>query len=99
MISPPYSPAPKTDKNHGIAIGAGVGVPLGLIALSVIGFLLWRNWKLNRALRRDNSRIPSMRKGIEEPNDNGVEYVKNDEIEEREVLSLDEAEWKGRATH
>ncbi|CAF9922787.1 MAG: hypothetical protein HETSPECPRED_005150 [Heterodermia speciosa] len=88
--SPTSSAAPKSSNSHNIAIGAGIGIPLGLIALSVIGFLLYRdrrNKQLIREMRHNNGGLTGMGNGIEEPNGNGIE---------KNPVYIDESESKGR---
>jgi uncharacterized protein HemX len=45
----PSPPNSQPSKDYSGAIGAGVGVPLGFLAIGIIGYLLWRN-------RRNNAR-------------------------------------------
>ena len=63
------SPAPKGN-NLGTAIGAGVGVPLGVIALAVTAYLLRRDRHSKRhiqEMRQSNDSLIGVSNGIEEP--------------------------------
>ena len=89
----------KKDNNHSVAIGAGLGVPLGILALAVIAFLLRRdrrNRKLIREMRNGNSERIAGGNGIEEPNSNGIEKPNQNAIKAPEVQDFDDPEWKGR---
>lgn len=46
-----------SSSNHSVAIGAGVAVPLGLIAITVLGFFLWRRGRKNQAHINSQSSI------------------------------------------
>lgn len=44
-------------KDYSVAIGAGVGVPLGIIAIGIIGYLFWRN-RRNSKVRSYSQTLP-----------------------------------------
>ena len=54
-----------------MAIGAGVGVPLGLLVVSILGFLLYRERKLRR-----NAETLAQQSGVWMP-DNKKSYIPN----------------------
>lgn len=49
--SPTSSAIPATDKNYDTVIGAGVGVPLGVIAIAIIAYLLHRNRRASKLIQ------------------------------------------------
>lgn len=60
-------PASTSSKNLGPALGAGIGVPLGLLAFGIVGFLFWRERKIGKMHAEDRQRVIEMNPGNMKP--------------------------------
>lgn len=64
------STSSSSSSNHDTAIGAGVGVPLGVIAVAAIAWALWERSKLRRitAQQPQGTYIPFQQPALQRPN-------------------------------
>jgi hypothetical protein len=70
----PYAASDAGSQSHGIALGAGIGIPAGIALAGLIGALLY--WFRRRKARRNNTGLRSMEAGtMSRKWYRGVDYV------------------------